>query len=253
MPSALPHLLRLEVCVEDPAGAALAEAAGAAQIELAANLDAGGTTPGPGLLERTRARTRLELTALVRPRGGDFCYSEEERAVMRADLRAVRTAGFDGVALGCLTPAGEVDRPATEELVRLAHPLRVTFHRAFDFTRDPRAALELLIELGVERVLSSGQERSAFEGRARLRELVEQAAGRIRVVAAGGVRPEHVRALVTESGVRELHCAAASRIESEPGHRNPRPILASPERMPTPYAHWRTDAERVRALLRALA
>ncbi len=246
-------MVLVEVSVEGVVGLRAAERGGAARIELASSLIEGGTTPSHGALERARAGCALALVALIRPRGGDFLYGPEERAVMRADVLAAKELGLEGVALGCLTAEGEVDEAATGELVELARPLQVVFHRAFDLVRDPRATLETLIRLGLDRVLSSGQERTALAGIPCLRGLVEQARGRIALVAAGGVRAENAPAIVAGTGVRELHLSGGARVESAMRHRNPRPRLAGAARAPEEYARWETDEELVRAVVRSLA
>ena len=166
---------RLEVCIDSADGAAAAEAGGAGAVELCAALVEGGITPSLGLVRATRAACDIELNVMVRPRGGDFVYDRRELEAMHHDVAAFREAGADGVVLGVLRPDGTVDEERVADLVAAARPLRVTFHRAFDMTRDPRAALETLIELGVDRVLSSGQEASAPAGVRLLTELVEQA------------------------------------------------------------------------------
>jgi copper homeostasis protein len=204
-----PRSVAVEVCVEDVAGLALARAAGAERVELCTALALGGLTPSVAMLEACVRTGGVDLTVLVRPRPGDFLYASEELAVLARDVELARAAGANGVALGCLTPEGEVDAPALATLMARVGALRVTFHRAFDYVRAPERALEALIELGVARVLTSGQSASAFEGRARIAALVRAARGRIEVVAAGGVRAANARALVESTGVRVLHLSAA--------------------------------------------
>ncbi len=245
-------MVAVEVSVESVEGACAAERAGAARVELCSGASEGGLTASPGAQQRARERCRLELVSLIRPRGGDFLYTDEERAVMRADVLAAREVGLDGVALGCLDESGDVDLRALAELVDLARPLTLTFHRAFDLVRDPRAALEVLIDLGIDRVLTSGRERTALEGLAGLRALVELARDRIEVVAAGGVREGNARAIAAGAGVRSVHLAPRLRVESSLRHRNTRPRLASSDAA-EPYARWETDESAVRAVVRELA
>jgi copper homeostasis protein len=137
----------------------------------------GGTTPSLGAIEHAVQRTTIPVFVLVRPRGGDFCYTSIELDVLRRDIEHARTLGARGIVLGCLRPEGTIDAAATRDLIARARPLPVTFHRAFDMTRDAFEALEALVDLGVERVLTSGQEKTALEGLDRIRELVERAAG----------------------------------------------------------------------------
>lgn len=194
----------LEVCVDSLAGLEAARSAGAQRIELCSRLDLGGLSPTEELLETARARPGLPLFALVRPRAGDFVYSAGELAAMGAEIEA-RKARVDGFVLGVLTSARSIDRDAMLELLRAARPRPVTFHRAFDLVPDPLAELETLIELGIERVLTSAGAATAFDGRARLAELVRAARGRIVVMPGGGVRSAHAAELVRVTGARELH------------------------------------------------
>jgi copper homeostasis protein len=199
----------LEVCVEGLSGVCAAKAAGAERVELCCALALGGLTPSRASLESALAVGGIDVVVLVRPRPGDFVYSAEEFATLAADVEHARASGAAGVALGCLSGAGELDTAHCAELVARAAPLPVTFHRAFDHVREPRAALETLVELRFARVLSSGQAASAWEGRERLAELAREARGRITLVAAGGVRAHNARALVEASGVSELHFSAS--------------------------------------------
>lgn len=197
----------LEVCVDHLAALESAQAAGAGRIELCARLDLDGLSPGPELLDAALAVARVPLCVMVRPRAGDFVLRPGELERMTAEVRSLRERRVAGVVLGLLTRDGEIDAGATGELIALARPLQVTFHRAFDRARDPARALETLIELGVDRVLTSGSAPTAWEGRAALRALVEQAHGRIAVMAGGKVRADHAQALLEATGVDELHAS----------------------------------------------
>ncbi len=199
----------LEVCVEGIEQLAAAQDAGAGRIELCARLDLDGLSPGGELLEQALAIARVPLCVMVRPRAGEFVLRAGELERMADEVRALRERRVAGVVLGVLTPAGEIDVESTRKLVELARPLQVTFHRAFDQVRDPSAALAHLIELGVDRALTSGGAPTAWEGRAVLRALVEQARGRIAVMAGGKVRAGHAQALLDATGVDELHASVA--------------------------------------------
>jgi len=192
----------LEVCVDSLAGLRAAERGGAARIELCSRLDLGGLSPDRDLRDAAIVETKLPLHVMVRPRAGGFVWTAAELAAMEAEIRALHV---EGVVLGALTPAGIVDSIAVARLVAAARPASVTFHRAFDEIADQEAALEELVRLGVDRILTSGGATDAFEGRSRLRKLVLRARGRIVVMAGGGVRPENAAAIRTESGVVELH------------------------------------------------
>lgn len=204
-----PPSVLVEVCVDDVAGARAAEAAGADRLELCADLLEGGVTPSIGTVSRVlEVVERTGVQVLVRPRGGDFVHDADEVAVMLADVAAVRALPARvpvGFVIGSLTPDHRVDEATTAALVAAAGGAPVTFHRAFDDTADLAESLEVLVGLGVDRVLTGGGPASAAEGSAVLAALHEQAAGRITVLAAGGVRADNVRELLRRTGVREVH------------------------------------------------
>ena len=203
----------VESCV-DSIDAALASAAGGAhRLELCANLDVGGTTPDPELVAAVVAAVRIPVVAMVRPRGGDFVYDTDALSAMARDVTRMRAAGAHGIVTGVLTNAGTINAPLMHVLVRMAGPLPVTCHRAFDEVRDLDAALDALIGLGVSRVLTSGGAPTAADGAPALARLVRRTAGRIAVLAGGTVRASNVRALVEATGVTEVH----ARIIREPG------------------------------------
>jgi copper homeostasis protein len=204
--------LRLEVCVESLSGALAAVRGGADRLELCARLDLGGLTPPIELARDVVRAVPVPVHAMVRARTGDFVCREGELDLLSASIDDLRAVGVAGVVLGLLDGAGRVDRARTAALVARARPLAVTFHRAFDHARDLEEALDELIELGIERVLTSGSAPSAFEGRAALARLVERAAGRIVVMAGGGVRDHNAAEIAREGGVRELHGSVAFRL-----------------------------------------
>jgi len=179
----------LEACVDSVESALSAQAGGADRVELCDNLLEGGTTPSAGLIALCCARLRIPVHVLIRPRGGDFVYSDLDLDVMRRDIAVARQHGAQGVVFGILLPNGAIDVPRTRSLIAAARPLRVTFHRAFDFTADPDQALDDLITLGVDRLLTSGQAATALEGIGMLARLVRRAAGRIAIAAGGGKDP----------------------------------------------------------------
>ncbi|MEQ8768372.1 MAG: copper homeostasis protein CutC [Planctomycetota bacterium] len=241
----------IEICIDSAAGIRAAEAGGADRVELCANLAEGGTTPSRGLLRQTRRVSTLPMALLVRPRSGDFVYDAFELAALEDDIRLARDEGADVIVSGALRPDGSIDRDRTARLIELARPVPFTFHRAFDLVADPRTELEVLIELGAARVLTSGQAPSAPEGVALLKELVAQADGRLIVMAGAGIRSHNVQALVEASGVREVHGSAFTTGESTMVYRNPSVGLGSV--MPRgEYEIARTDEAKVRAMREAL-
>jgi len=179
--------------------------AGAGRLELCDLSIDGGVTPNPGVIEVVRRICTIPLHVLIRPRGGDFRYTAPELTVMLQDIAAMKRLGVNGVAVGALTQARRIARRNTRLLIDAARPMAVTFHRAFDATPDPRAALETLIGLGVERVLTSGGAPDAESGIPVLRELVRWAGNRIVVMAGGGIRNHNVGRIIQETGVVEVH------------------------------------------------
>lgn len=201
----------IEVCVDSVESAANASKGGACRVELCSNLVEGGTTPSLGMLRVIKsAVATTPVFVMIRPRGGDFLYSDTEFQVMLEDLRLMKQNGADGIVFGILTPDGGIDTERSKRLIDLARPLPVTFHRAFDMAREPEACLEVLVGLGVERVLTSGRASSALEGVPMLRRLVEAARGRIVVVPGGGITEGNLWRVLSGSGAVEFHCSARS-------------------------------------------
>ncbi len=242
----------VEVCVDSVAGALAAERAGANRVELCANLLEGGTTPSPGAIALARRDLQIGLMVIVRPRGGDFLYTDVEEEVMRRDIEAAGAAGADGVVLGMLHDDGRIDLDRTRRLIECARPMQVTFHRAFDMSRDPRESLDQLIELGVDRVLTSGQRATVPEGLELLTELVQRAGGRISVMpGGGGVDHTNVAEIIAKTGASEIHFAARERLQSGMQFRNPDCGMGSGTPL-SEFEHWETDEQSVRRSVEAL-
>ena len=237
-----------EICVESAAGVRAAKAAGADRVELCADLLEGGITPSRGTIRRARAITDIGLHVIIRPRGGDFLFDDDEFAIMQLDIETAKTEGADGVVIGLLTAAGEVDTARTSKLISLARPLSVTFHRAFDMTRAPFEALETLIGLGVDRVLTSGQEATVLEGLSLVGELVRFAGSRIVVMPGGGITSRNVERIVAAAKPKEIHFAALEPTASRMEFRRPHVFMGGELRPPEYDRHF-TSAASIRAVM----
>eukprot|EP00128_Syssomonas_multiformis_P012624 Colp12_sorted_trinity150504_noHs@35766 len=199
----------LEICVESVESAQAAKVGGANRIELCCNLSEGGTTPSHGLLKMVKTYVDLPTMVMIRPRGGDFLYSDVEFEIMKEDLLAAKQLGADGFVFGILTADGKVDVARCAELIGLARPLPVTFHRAFDVSADLSGALEALVQLGVQRVLTSGGEPTVLEGLPTIAALIAQSKGRITIMAGGGVNTRNLQRILDECpGLAEVHTTA---------------------------------------------
>jgi copper homeostasis protein len=235
----------LEVAANSVASALAAQAGGAGRVELGASLDEGGVTPSHGTIVLAREGVTIPLYALARPRAGDFVYDDVELATTLDDIAHCRSLGCDGVVVGALTPDGEVDRDACARLVEAANGMGVTFHRAFDLVADKAAALEALIALGFERVLTSGGMPTAVAGASLLSRLVAQARGRITVMPGAGITPDNIAALREVTGAHEFHASAKRRLPSAM-RRIPADVLGMGA------GETRTDVDTVRALVAAI-
>lgn len=200
--------MKLEICSFNLGSAIIAQDAGAHRIELCASPEEGGTTPGPGLIRTARELLQIELYPIIRPRGGDFLYSEEEFQVMLKDIQYCKEAGCNGVVIGMLNTDGTVDKKRAARLVKAAWPMGVTFHRAFDRAANPFEALEEIISIGCERILTSGQRPTAMEGATLINELVRQADERIVIMPGSGVRSSNIAALAEKTDASEFHTSA---------------------------------------------
>lgn len=240
----------LEVCCGDIASVGAARGAGAARIELCSALTEGGLTPTPAMTRMAVDAGDPAVNVLIRPRSGDFLYSADEVAQMEAEIADAVAAGADGIVVGALTADGDVDVDAMRRFMAVADDRPVTFHRAFDLCRDPRRALGDLIALGCRRVLTSGQAASALEGAELIRRLVDDAAGKIIILAGGGVTAENCREIVRLTGVEELHASAKHTVGSAMRFRRADVSMGAPDA--DEYSRATTDASRVAAIIKAL-
>jgi len=215
-----PKQIIVEIAAHSVQSALAAQAGGAHRVELFSDPLEGGVTPSEGLVAVVRDRLKIPLHVIMRPRGGDFCYSDEEQDVMHRDIAAVKRIGADGVVLGVLNPEGSICVELTRELVEAARPMSVTFHRAFDMCKDLSAALKDIIACGSDRVLTSGGAAFASEGLPLLHSLAREAGEQISLIAAGGVRPANLRAIVQQTGVREVHASLRIAVQSPMLFRN---------------------------------
>lgn len=236
----------IEVCAYSLNSCLTAQKARAGRIELCGGLAEGGTTPSAGLIQLARQHLTIPLYVMIRPRGGDFLYSETELVVMKADIQMAKSLKADGLVLGILKPDGTVDEARTEKFVELAHPLPVTFHRAFDMTRDPLEALEAVIRTGAARILTSGQQSTAERGLSVLRQLAEQAAGRIEIMAGAGVQASNASQLIA-AGVDALHLSGSQSENSGMVFRQPAVSMASA--IPGEYEYLEASEDKIRAVV----
>jgi copper homeostasis protein len=235
--------MTIEVCSFSLTSCLIAQRAGASRVELCGGLFEGGTTPSAGLISLARKYLTIQLYVMIRSRGGDFCYSDDEFEVMKNDISIAKNLGADGVVFGILLPNGTIDLKRTTELVTLAKPLGVTFHRAFDMAVNPFEALEQIIDCGCERILTSGQKNTAIEGKELFGELIKKAKGRIEIMAGSGVNAVNAADLIA-IGVNALHLTGKSVQESKMIYRKPNLNMASISSA-SEYEIYEADFEKI--------
>lgn len=244
-------MVQLEVCANSVASALAAQEGGAVRVELCENLEEGGTTPSYGQITMARRLLHIKLFVLIRPRSGDFLYSDLEFEIVKTDVRNCVEAGCDGVVIGILKADGSIDVERCTELVRLAKPygLEVTFHRAFDMCADQYKALEEIIAMGCDRILTSGGRSTAMEGINILVHLGEQAAGRIAIMPGSGINNNNVADLVHFTKVTEVHSSARTRIPGKMEYKNDHILLSNG--FTDEFGIDVTDAKLVKSIIEA--
>ncbi len=245
------HPVIIEACVDSIDSAIEAELGGADRVELCGELLQGGVTPSAGLIGAVCERIRIPVFALVRPRAGDFLYDDDELDVMLRDIEIIRSLNVEGIVIGALTRDGDVDIGTLYTLIAAAGDMHVTYHRAFDFVKDQRVALEALVELGVDRVLTSGGALTALDGAKMLAELVDQGGRDIRILGGGGINASNVAEVVRLSGVKEVHVRAATTVKSEMTWQ-PSDITLMRPKPPGDYERAATRADEMRRVVSAL-
>jgi copper homeostasis protein len=243
-------MITLEVCANSVNSALAAQAGGAKRVELCNNLHEGGTTPSAGQITTARRLLTINQYILIRPRGGDFLYSDTEVQIMLADIDFCINAGCDGIVIGALNADGTIDKATNSRLIEpaLKAGLGITFHRAFDMTADIYQALEDVIALGCERILTSGGKMTAMEGASTINHLVQQAAGRISIMPGGGINEHNVNDLVRFTGVTEVHASARKYRNSGMQYHNTH-IMMGGHAGVNEYKIDETDTERVKQLI----
>lgn len=234
----------LEACVDSVESALSAAKGGADRLELCGSLVIGGTTPNPWLFQEIRKHTDIRIHALIRPRFGDFCYTDEEFILIREAVKEFRRLGAEGVVIGILKPDGTLNMEQMKHLMEDAEGMSVTLHRAFDVCADPYETMEQAISLGIDTILTSGQKNICTTGADLLKDLVEKSAGRITIQVGSGVNADVIRELQPKTGATAFHMSGKVTMDSEMEYRREGVNMGLPSL--SEYEIWRTDEEAVR-------
>ncbi len=233
----------IEVCVNSAVSAVEAQKGGADRVELCENMHDGGTTPSAGSILLARKKLHIALFIMIRPRGGDFLYSDFEFGIMKKDILTAKELGADGVVFGILRPDGTIDKERMGELVELARPMGISCHRAFDMSANPFRAMEDLISLGMDRILTSGQKQDAAQGAELIRELIDKSYGRIIIMPGSGVKEHNFKALIQQTGAKEIHIHLEKQESSKMIFRQPGVFMSKQGQ--SEFEHCITDWERI--------
>lgn len=236
---------KVEICTNSVASCLQAEKGGAYRVELCAGIPEGGTTPSYGEIALARKLLSIKLNIIIRPRGGDFLYSDVEHQTMIQDIEMAKKLGVDGVVIGCLTADGKIDMQRNKELMDAAKGMNVTFHRAFDMCKDPFESLEQIILLGCERILTSGQQPTAIEGVSLLKQLVDKANGRIIIMPGSGINENNIETIAKGTKATEFHFSAREPVDSKMEYRNPNLKMGGTVVSIDEYVQNITNAEKV--------
>lgn len=243
---------KVEICTNSTISSIEAQKGGAYRVELCAGIPEGGTTPSYGEIAVARDLLDIKLNVIIRPRGGDFLYSDIEHQIMLRDIEMAKKLGVDGVVFGCLTPDGDIDMERNRELIEAAQGMSTTFHRAFDKCRDPFKALEDIIELGFDRILTSGQQPKAEQGIDLLKKIVEQAGDRIIIMPGSGVNEDNIAFIAAETGASEFHFSARVPVKSKMKFRNEAVSMGGTNITINEFEQNITSAERVSNTIKQL-
>lgn len=240
----------LEGCVDSPKSAQIATQAGANRLELCSNLIIGGTTPTRALFEEVRSCCTNRIHVLIRPRFGDFCYSDAEFRICLKEVQQFKELGAEGVVIGILRPDGTLNREQMRELISAAEGMSVTMHRAFDVCKDPFETLEMAVALGIHTVLTSGQKNSCWEGRSCIRDLVQASTGRIDIMAGSGVNADIIRPMYQETGVTSYHMSGKIVLDSKMQYRKADVHMGLDSL--SEYDIWQTGEQQIKDAVMAL-
>lgn len=241
----------LEVCCFSVQSALNAQKGGAHRVELCDNLPEGGTTPSYGTIALARELLSIKLHVIIRPRGGDFLYSDLEFEAMKRDIEFCKQQGIDGIVIGLLNADGTIDKLRTKELVDIARPMSVTFHRAFDMAKEPFEALEDLINIGLDRILTSGQEQTAIKGKKLIKNLIERAQSRIIILPGAGINEENIKEFAEYTLANEFHSTAKSVVKGNMIFRNARINMGGISSI-SEYDKLEADEQKIKTILKIL-
>lgn len=235
----------LECCVDSVESAIEAEKGGANRLELCANLIIGGTSPSLALFKKVKEKINIKINVLLRPRFGDFLYSDYEFEILKEEVKQFKEAGADGVVIGCLRSDGTIDSSKMEELIALAEGMHITMHRAFDMTENPYEALREAKRLGVNTILTSGQRNTALEGKELIKALIEEAGDDLEILVGSGVNAEVIKEFLYESKAWAFHMSGKETLISKMDYKNSKVSMGLP--MMSEYEIWKTDYKKVQA------